>query len=456
MRVGLFTSAFLIAAVALACGTQSARSAFGTEEASPEDGPSTNFGEKSCSGLECWVAACGDGTTTTLRGKVFDPAGVHPLYNVMVYIPGGEDPETLPPITDSTKEPSGISCETCASTVIHPLRSALTDGTGSFVLEDVPFKEQLPVVIQVGKWRRLLHVDVTNRCAENIVSRGVLRLPKNGAEGDMPQIAVTTGGADSLECLLRGIGIDDKEFVDGNKSTGHIHLYKGEGGGLGTPAKDFWNDATKLRKYDMVLLSCEGDEYQSNKGGSAADARGSMHEYLNAGGKVFASHYHYTWFKHSPAPEFRDLVNWDATAGSSANAYEINRSFPKGKMLAKWLDEVGASKVEGEIELTNLREFGPVKAPAVPWISSDVGDSVYLTVNTPIASADSTPFEAERQCGRAVLTGLHVTEQAGPTAIAACSVGSGKLTPQQSALEFLFFDLSACVMSDDVAPSAPK
>lgn len=454
MRTSLFILAF--ASVVVACSTQERRSAFTSTDPSFGGGSSTEFGSDSCTGLECNVAACGTSPKTTLRGKVFDPAGVHPLYNVMVYVPGGPEPETLPPMKNSLTEHSGISCETCASVVVNPLTSALTDGSGTFVLEDVPVLEHVPIVIQIGKWRRLLHVDITEKCAENVVADGELRLPKNGSEGDMPQIAVTTGGAEALECLLRGIGIDDAEFVDGTDLSGHVHLYKGSGGGMGLPAEDFWNDAGQLRRYDMVLLSCEGDEYQNNKGGTAAGARGSMHDYLNAGGKVFASHYQYTWFTGSPAPEFRSLVTWNEAAATSSNEYRINQSFPKGKMLATWLDEVGASTTPGEIELENLRSFPPVHPPALPWISGDGGETVYFSVNTPISTGDGTRADPDVQCGRAVLTGLHVLEGAGPTKISGCSIGSGKLDAQQSALEFLFFDLSACVMNDNVAPSAPK
>lgn len=453
----------LVAAIVVACGGKERTSGFTTPSNASDGGfeGSTGFTDNvtPCAGLECKIVDCKDGATTTLRGKVYDPAGSNPLYNVMVYIPGGTDPDDLPPMKDSTEEPDGIACETCASVIVNPLRSALTDGKGEFVLENVPVDKDVPIVIQVGKWRRLLHVDVTKQCEENVVKDKTLKLPKNSDEGNMPQIAVTSGGYDALECLLRGIGIDDKEFVMGHDPGGHVHIFKGRGGGMGEPAKDFWNDSAQLRKYDMVLLSCESSEYPEDKGGADPGARASMYEYLNAGGKVFATHYHDIWFKSSPADEFKQLASWVSSASSSSSAYDINQSFPKGEKLAEWLHEIGASSTLGKINLEDeaIRATA-VHEPALAWISAPNGNPVYMTVNTPISYPDGSPVAPEEQCGRAVITGLHVVDpsNAGPSSISSCSVGSGGLNAQQKAVEFLFFDLSACVTSDQVEPEPPK
>ncbi len=440
----------LLAGVVVACGAER-RSAF-----DPTPGQDAGFegstgfvpGETPCEGLECKIVECEGGEKTTLRGKVYDPAGSNPLYNVMVYIPGGNDPEDLPPMKDSLAEGS-ITCETCAGVVVNPLRSALTDSKGEFVLEDVPVDKDVPIVIQVGKWRRLLHVDVTKKCEENKVADRTLKLPRNGDEGNMPQIAVTSGDLDALECFLRGVGIDDKEFVMGHDDSGHVHMFKGNEGdsyfdGMGPPASQFWNDVEQLKKYDMVLLSCEGEEANETKGD-----RGSMYEYLNAGGKVFATHYHYTWFKNSPQDEFKQLATWGA--GSSASEYDINQSFPKGERFAEWLLETGASTTLGKIKLASVtNSIKTLNEPAIAWIQAPNNGAKYMSFNAPISAP------VEEQCGRAVFSDVHMTDDSGPSTISGCGLSSGGLNGQQKAIEFLFFDLSACVSDDKVEPQPPK
>lgn len=454
MRNGLLLIAPIVlgaAGLIAACSSSTRTSGFNPDAADSgiEGGQAFTPGATPCAGLDCKVVDCGGEAKTTLRGKVYDPAGSNPLYNVMVYIPSGENPDELPPMKDSTVEPDGIACETCAGVIVNPLRSALTDGTGEFVLEDVPVDKDVPIVVQIGKWRRLLHVDITKKCAENKVTGNTLRLPKNGDEGNMPQIAITSGGYDALECLLRGIGVDDKEFVEGHDDTGHIHMFKGKDGNMGTPAEDFWNDAAQLRKYDVVLLSCEGGEHLDNKGGTAADARGSMYDYLNAGGKVFATHYHYTWFKLSPQPEFQEIATWGS--GATADSYDINQSFPKGEKFAEWLKMVGASNSSGKIKLEGAtNSVKEVKEPAVAWIQAPDNGAKYLSFNTPISAP------VEEQCGRAVFSDVHMTDDQGPVSISACDLNSGSLNAQQKAVEFLFFDLNACVTDDKVPPQPPK
>ena len=73
------------------------------------------------------------------------------------------------------------------------------------IRRNVPVDERVPIVVQIGKWRRLHHVHVTRKCEENKV-QDVLRLPTKSDEGDMPQIAVASGGLDALAITGNTVG----------------------------------------------------------------------------------------------------------------------------------------------------------------------------------------------------------------------------------------------------------
>jgi len=445
----------LLAGLFIACGSSTSRSGFEEKKDDKDPQGQQGFvpGQEPCAGLECKQVKCDGADTTTLTGKVYDPAGANPLYNVQVYIPGGGDPDAdLVPFSDSTQD--GVQCQTCDSVVVNPLVGALTDATGTFKLENVPVEKNVPVVVQIGKWRRKFHIDITDKCTDNPIPDRTFKLPKNSKEGDLPQIAVTSGACDALECMLRGIGIDDSEFVQGHGGTGHVHVFKGAGGKMGTDAQtELWNDSTQLKKYDITLLSCECDEHNENKGGDTTPgARASMYEYLNGGGRVFATHYHYTWFKNSPEDEFKSLATWsDGFGGSGDGDYDVNMTFPKGEQMANWLKETGATGTVGKVPLKAVRSsVSELHDPALSWIQRAGDGTKFFTVNTPISEAP------ENQCGRAVFSDLHITDAAGPSAIGSCPISAGGLNGQQKALEFLFFDLSACVSNDQVPPALPK
>lgn len=426
----------------------------------------------SCEGLECAVPTCPAGMTTSISGKIFDPAGKTPLYNVAVYVPNA-------PVVPFTE---GASCDRCGASIVNPVTAAITDETGSFKLTQVPAGVDVPLVIQVGKWRRVIKVPSVAACADTpLTDPNLNRLPRNKMEGDIPRIAIAAGGADQMECLPRRLGIDDAEFTVGG-GEGRVHLFTGHhgsgrneampvsqfdpslnGGAALTSADELWGSVESLLKYDIVILSCEGGANANQK---PMAMRQALYDYASRGGRVFASHWHQVWFANGPDPVPSTGV-WSnrmdpAMKGETLPA-TINETFPKGAALAKWLVNVGASTVQGQMTVEfprdNLqdvnamlaREWITVQSPTYPDSPKAVQ---YMSFNTPIGVPE------EQVCGRAVYTDLHVasvdnttTQQSKPFP-SGCDVRD--LSAQEKAVAFMLFDLSACIQNDDKPPEVPK
>ena len=416
--------------------------------ADPSTGPGGTTGAP-CEGLECQIVPCGgDPKKTVLRGKVVAPEGTLPLYNVTVFVPNAP---LAPPV-------DGVQCDTCAGLDGDPVVAALTDTKGEFVLEGVPAGAQIPLVVTVGKWRRESVVPVAG-CTENVAPLAATRLPRNQGEGDLPKIAVTTGGADPFECLLRKLGVDDAEFTT-PAGPGRVHLYAGAGGGASQftaalnggamfpKAPVLWDSLVNLMKYDMVLMACEGNQYADQK---SQVARDNIVKYAGVGGRLFFTHWHNVWIEKGPAPwptlaQFKfqpDLPN--PSTGT------IDTGFPKGQALADWMLAVGGSQVAGQVEIKEgqhtIDAVDPTRTTRWIYTEAPLPTSVqHLGFNTPV---DVAP---DKQCGRVVDSDIHVSSGDTPGAPFPTGCTSKGLTPQEKVLAFMFFELAACLLPDDQDP----
>ena len=468
----------LLAVAAGACGAPLALPACGARTGLPIPTAAPCVVSSSAPGT---VHAC-EGGTTSIRGTVYDPAGKNPLYNVVVYVPSS----TPQPIT------LGASCDSCNELYTgNPIATALTDADGNFTLSGVPDGADIPLVLQIGKWRRQLIVPSVVACQENLQPDRSLTLPRNQGEGDIPNIAVSTGAADTLECLFIRAGIDPAEYGGGPDGPGRIHIFAGNADGVqdagpggmfagpdgGPPAPGsggihpvpntsppgpasfsaLWDSDADILRYDMVFLSCEGSE-------TAKLNRQVLFDFAAAGGRVFASHFHYAWFDSAPFGQ-SDLAAWTPGANNIGDIDATivttlagGQPFPQGVALAHWLASTGAL-VDGELPIAQARHNADVSAGdslSQPWIVADPHASVpgatqYFSFNTPFGAAPAD------QCGQVVYTDAHVAagvnDNVSLPVPAECA--DVALSPQEKAIEFMLFNLSSCVTPPSQTPAPP-
>ena len=417
-------------------------------------------------GLPCFVVDCAAKglEPTSISGTVYAPNGTLPLYGVNVYVP----------LSDPGPLVEGVQCGNCASSLPGgAIAETVTDEAGHFTLKNVPATDAVPVIVQVGKWRRQFTVPTIAACQDTAVPVASTTLPKTKAEGDIPKIAITTGNADALECLVHKLGIADSEFTT-DAGDGRVHLFAGNGtdtfsagfaGGAGALPRSptLWSTKEKLSNYDIAIFSCEGDQ-QSAQSPKPQSALQAVHDYADAGGRIFLSHWHNIWIggdKDDPShglPDWKTIGTWDFAAPQDLdnNTATIDQTVPKGMSFAKWMLNVQGSTVEGEV---------PISGARYTLVDRDIAKAdrrVHIPQAAPHQSVQDLEFSTpqavapEARCGKVVFSDMHVSSGSRSTASTSTNPNNlptpfptgcqaGDLSPQEKALAFLFFDISSCV-----------
>ncbi|MGO9836316.1 MAG: carboxypeptidase regulatory-like domain-containing protein [Polyangiaceae bacterium] len=458
MRVGALAWLSLTAA----CSPSREQSTTSVDAAGPLDATADVFcGPENCTcttGLPCTMATCSNGRLTSISGTVYDPANLNPVYNVAVYVPDAPLPLPLLAL------PNGAACNSCSDLYVAPQAAATTDTTGYFSILGVANGKDIPLVVQTGKWRMVYTIATVTACHDNPQPDHSLHLPKSHSEGDLPNIAISTGAGDSLECLPLRMGIDASEYVGGPGGAGRIHIFSApngattSGGASPDPGSTLWDKDSDISPFDAVLLSCEGTETMNMN-------QQVLLDYANAGGRVFASHFHYAWFNTGPFASTISppLATWTAGAqpigpisGNIVTALPSGQPFPGGAAMTAWLVNVGALS-GGELPIASAFHNADVSATnteSQAWISADgtspaPGATQYFSFGLPAGRS------IEGQCGRIVYSELHdglgpgvgsdpdyAGATDGGTVPEGCS--THPLTPQEKALEYMLFDLSSC------------
>jgi hypothetical protein len=294
---------------------------------------------------------------TKLSGRVVTPgrtdtdtANQVGVPNAFVYILTKDDATLLPAIdTGIPKDSSGnllTACDRCDTQDLGPvLASATTNEKGQYTLSgNIPVNKEFVLVVKIGKWRRAVKYTLASggACATTAVPTLTTRLPRSSSDGlgaNIPHVAVSTGQVDAIECVFYKMGVAASEFAlpgSGATAASRIHMYRstdagGEKMGSGTtaytdftPDTDLYRDNTRLNGYDMVVFDCEGSAYEDN----TYDV--NVRKYVNRGGRMFASHWSYTWLHDNAGVNYTPATALDTRLDTSANWQSSNSTPSSG------------------------------------------------------------------------------------------------------------------------------
>jgi hypothetical protein len=421
---------------------------------------------------------------TKITGKVFAPNGTLPLPDALVYIPN--ETKTFPHgVTTYTDGVAGGTCDQCNATASgSPLISTRTGADGSFTLDNVPPETAFPLVIQLGRWRRMISIPALTKCTSNALTAAQTRLPtrqnETSTRDNIPLIAISTGQVDGLECVFRKLGIEDGQFGNPTQPAGltgaggRIRFYRdnffdvpssnndANGGAVyngSTPRTDTALTDTQghLDQYDAVIFGCAGA--QNNRSNGILDR---VRAYADKGGRVFATHYEYVYlYNRTP---WNTTAAWDVEDRSSGNGAaatwtgEVNTSPGKRLLFSQWLADPAVNALTASapprITITEARNDVDrnVFAGGEEWITRHNDDDtptavLHYTFNTPTTAVPAN------QCGRVLFSDFHVSigNTAGTTFPAECNANA--LTAQEKVLAFFLFDLTSCIQP--VVPPTP-
>jgi hypothetical protein len=352
--------------------------------------------EGSCDVCDGIADCSGRPQRTALTGRVISPgaddndvANQLGIPNAFVYILRSSDESLLPELPSGIPSSGGnylTDCGRCEDEDLGPvLVSTTTDAFGAFRLEgEVPVGRDFVLVVKIGKWRRATRISAlpdSAACADTPLPVSSTRLPRSMADGlrvNIPKVAVSTGQIDAMECVLEKLGVALSEFAEpgaAGEASARVHMYRSANAGGAqmstgfTPAPRLYQDIDRLFAYDMVVFDCEGTAFESN------DDDPRVREFVNRGGRLFASHWSYTWIHDNGAAEYTPQTPFITGLGPSASwgsGDELTdttwvsigrpRAVPaKVQNFAAWLEAEGAATVDPQgryaLQVTEPRDL---------------------------------------------------------------------------------------------------
>ena len=404
--------------------------------------------------------------------------------NAFVYIVRNNDLDDLPPISAGIPA-NGTSCDRCQDQDLGPiLASATSDATGAWTIAgNVPVGAEFLLVVKVGKFRRATRVTVpaSGACQTTALPTAIAtnptRLPRDLGDGlavNIPKIAVSTGQIDAMECVFEKMGIAHAQFGN-DDSAARIHIYRG-GNNNAAGARidddtnresDLYNTIDRLQQYDLVVADCEGGSYDTNP---PAAQRNNLRNYVNRGGRLFASHLSYTFLNGNgtdvypagaadfttglgPAATWNTSIYTDTSGTGQVSVGRPNASSRIDGFTDWMVNEGVIDDATDTFTITDPRSMAT-------GLGTSSEEFVFRTNGNMRTQQFSfnTPYGADtaNACGRVAYSGFHVAATGGSSTPFSNAVFpdhcAGDLTDQEKVLLYMLFDLGVCVGEDPEVP----
>jgi hypothetical protein len=414
------------------------------QELGSSDGGGRDLGGPPCHGRLCDLPHCAPGTTTEIVGRLFAGNGSDPVPGAIVFVPVADVPEL----------PTAVTCDQC-NNLPSAVTTATTSFDGSFRLRGVP-AGTFPLVARLGRFQRVATITAT-ACIENRVdadpdtgNKG-LRLPRKKGElaplDRLPRIAVISGDYDQIECVLKRIGVDE------------LDMYNGRATGTTNPPAiaeqaTLLGDGKRLFSYDIVVVNCTDNQYQSLL--ANATVKQNLESFVASGGRLYVTDWAYDVIEQVPA--FSPYICFEpqsppaapmCSAGPARPMSADSRDYYSGRSqildpeMARWLTQFpgtidGSSSVEVDYSFVVVSKVG-----------GDSNGKSTVWVQGPAKGYGTRPQTVTfdyKSCGRVHFSTYNTEPNGNVDDSQRWPSGcKASLSAQERLLEYLFFNVAACV-----------
>lgn len=365
----------------------------------------------------------------TVQGRVLAPNGMDPVDEALI-----SKPLTI------REFPPEVRCEVCGDPEDAYCAAVHSRPDGSFILDRMPTGRHT-LVIQKGRFRKKLEVDIP--CGTLDLTAEQTRLPRNPMEGDIPKIAVATGDFDQIECVLNKIGLDATAF----------DRYEGASAGLLLPTglrpfSELVTNYDLLRTYNVVFVNCTQDAFEQLLAMPTVQA--NLERYVGAGGRLYLTDWSYDWVEQ--VPQFSPYIDFGRDMSGAAPEAPNGAAVGPGMIeieaevvdpgLKEWMRGAGAL---GAGDTVHVKDFLQMWVMMLAY-----GNTTIEWVRGNVPGAGVVPLTVTfdyNQCGRVLFSSYHTLGRDPLSFLTPYPMycRPEPLSPQERILEYLIFEISACV-----------